>query len=248
VSGIEHVRIGGVRVATASRAELTRYVVEDCLKRRKGGYGKPACLLFDSNGHAISLAARDEQYRRALEEADVVHADGSWLVPASRWLAAAPILERSVTTDLIHDIASAGVPHRIRHFLLGGREEVNRECVTRLEELHPEMIVCGRHHGYFDDEEAVVAAINAAAPDVVWVGLGKPREQLFATAHRDGLRIGWMITCGGCFNYITGHYPRAPQWMQEHHLEWLFRGITSPRLLWRYVTTSPHAVWLALTR
>jgi exopolysaccharide biosynthesis WecB/TagA/CpsF family protein len=245
---VRHVRIGGVRAALASRAELARLLVEDCLKRRSDGYHDQARLLFSTNGHAISMAASDGEYAHAVEAADVVHADGGWLLPASRLFADAAIPERSATTDLIHDIASAGLAHGLRHYLLGGSEEVNAECALRLADLHPGIVVCGRHHGYFDNSGEIVQRIAAAAPDVVWIGLGKPREQLFALAHRDRLNAGWAVTCGGCFNYITGHYRRAPEWMQKAHLEWLFRAATSPKLLWRYATTSPHALWLALSR
>lgn len=245
----EHVFVGGVRAATASRVELTRRIIEDCPERGNSPAAPPR-LLFDANGHGISLAARNADYRRALEAADVVHADGGWIVLASGLLSGARIAERSATTDMIHDLASAGVEHRIRHYLLGATEEVNASCAERLEQMYPGMIIAGRRHGYFrpEEEAAIVDDINAAAPDVLWIGLGKPREQLFAVRNRDRLRAAWAITCGGCFNYITGHYRRAPRWMQDSHLEWLFRAVTTPKLLWRYATTSPHAIWLTLTR
>lgn len=245
----EHVFVGGVRAATASRAELTRRIIEDCLERRRSAAGPPR-LLFDTNGHGISLAARDDDYRKALEVADVVHADGGWIVAASRLLSGAKIAERSATTDMIHDLASAGIEHGIRHYLLGATEEVNVSSARRLEQLYPGMIIAGRYQGYFGEEEEdpLIAHINEAAPDLLWIGLGKPREQLFAVRNRDRLRAAWAITCGGCFNYITGHYRRAPQWIQDSHLEWLFRSVTTPNLLGRYLTTSPHALLLALTR
>ena len=247
---VEHVFVGGVKVATASRAELAELIVADCLERRRSGtQGRPR-LLFDANGHGVSLAARDDEFRAALAEADIVHADGGWLLIASRHLAGAPIAGRSATTDVIHDLAAAGLPHELSHSLLGGTEAVNAACAQRLRDLYPEIVIAGRHHGFFDagEEASVIEDINAATPDFVWIGLGKPREQLFSVAVRDQLRAGWLITCGGCFNYITGDYPRAPRWMQGAHLEWLFRAVATPKLLWRYATTSPHAIWLALTR
>jgi exopolysaccharide biosynthesis WecB/TagA/CpsF family protein len=248
MSRLEHVFVGGVRAATASRAELTRRIIEDCLERRRSG--GPPRLLFDTNGHGISLAARDGDYRQALDAADAVHADGGWIVLASGFLSGARIAERSATTDMIHDLAAAGIEHGIRHYLLGSTEEVNASCAERLEQMYPGMIIAGRHHGYFglEDEDALIERIDAAGPDLLWIGLGKPREQLFAVRNKDRLRAAWAITCGGCFNYITGHYRRAPRWMQDNHLEWLFRAVTTPKLLWRYVTTSPHALWLAVAR
>jgi exopolysaccharide biosynthesis WecB/TagA/CpsF family protein len=249
VKPVEHIFVGGVKAAAISRAELTRLIVEDCLERRAAG-ARPPALLFDSNGQGISLAARDLAYRQALEAADVVHADGGFVVLASRFVSGASVPDRSATTDLLHDVAGAGLSSGLSHYLLGATEEVNGGCVERLQQLYPGIVIAGRHHGYFasDQETSIIAAINEAAPDILWIGLGKPREQLFAVRHRDALRASWAITCGGCFNYVTGHYRRAPQWMRRSNVEWLFRAVTTPKLLWRYLTTSPHAIWLAATR
>ncbi len=250
IGAIQQVFVGGVKVAAISRAELTRVIVDDCFHRRADGLARPPALLFDSNGQGISMAARDPAFAQALDAADVVHADGGWIVLASRFLAGAAIPDRSATTDMIHDLAAAGLEHRLTHFLLGATEEVNSACAERLRQLYPGIVIAGRHHGFFGPEEeaSVIAAIDAAAPDLLWIGLGKPREQLFAVRNRDALGASWAITCGGCFNYVTGHYRRAPQWMQRSNLEWLFRAVTTPKLLWRYATTSPHALWLAVTK
>jgi exopolysaccharide biosynthesis WecB/TagA/CpsF family protein len=237
-------------MTTASRREIVDAIVAGCLQRRAGGEDPPARLLFDANGHGISLAARDPAYRRALDQADMVHADGGFLVSLSRSIAGAAIAERSATTDLIHDVAAAGLREGLSHYLLGATEEVNARCAERLREVYPGIVIAGRRHGYFEpnEEPGVVESINAARPDVLWIGLGKPREQLFAVRNRERLQAGWAISCGGCFNYITGDYRRAPRWMQDRNLEWLFRAVTTPRLIWRYAMTSPHAIWLALSR
>jgi exopolysaccharide biosynthesis WecB/TagA/CpsF family protein len=244
---MQHVFVAGMKVATAARAELAEQIVRDCVARRSAK-NRSTRLLFDANGHGISLAARDRQFREALEQADVIHVDGGWIVLASRYLAGAPVAERSATTDVIHDVAAAGLEHGLSHYLLGGTEQVNAACAQRMLELYPGLVLAGRKHGYFSaaDEARVADEIAAAAPDVVWIGLGKPREQQFAAAMRERLGASWAITCGGCFNYITGDYPRAPRWMQDNHLEWLFRAVATPRLIWRFATTSPHAMWLAV--
>lgn len=245
---IQHVFIGGVKAATLGRAELSERIIEDCVARRDGPETSPR-LLFDTNGQGVSMAATDPAFAEALASADVVHADGGWIVLASRYLAGTRIPERSATTDLIHDLVCAGLADGLTHFLLGSTEDVNSGCEARLRDLYPGVRIVGRHHGFFDQsEEAVIRKIEAASPDVLWIGLGKPREQLFAIRNKDKLRTRWAITCGGCFNYITGNYGRAPRWMQDNHLEWLYRAATTPNLVRRYLTTSPHAIWLALTR
>ena len=247
---VRHVFVGGVKAAVASRSDLSRLLVEDCIERRAADQAGPPALLFDANGQGISLAARDADYSRALKVADIVHADGGWIVLASHFIAGAPIPERSATTDMIGDLAAAGLGSNLSHYLLGGTEEVNHACAERLRELYPGIVIAGRRHGYFtpDEEEEIINSINEASPDVLWVGLGKPREQLFGVRNREALHARWLITCGGCFNYVTGHYRRAPQWMQSLGLEWLFRAVTTPSLLRRYLATSPHALWLAATR
>ena len=247
---LRHVRIGGVKVATASRAELTKAMLADCLARAQAGHSAPPLLIFDANGQGISMAARDRHYRAALDRADIVHADGGFIVTASRWLAGAKVAERSATTDLFHDFAVAAEAEGLSFYLLGAAEEVNAACTAQLQKLYPGLRIAGQRNGYFDGAQTdeVIEAINHAAPDLLWIGLGKPLEQVFAADNVQRLRAGWAITCGGCFDYVAGHYRRAPKWMQRLNLEWLFRAFTDRRLFWRYVVTSPHALWLTLTR
>jgi exopolysaccharide biosynthesis WecB/TagA/CpsF family protein len=240
----DHCRIAGIPIVTASRSALAEAMVRDCRK------GKPPLLVFDANGHALSLRETDAAYRQALDDADIVHADGGFLVTLSKWFTRHPIAERSCTTDLIHDVARKAAADGLSFYLLGGSEEVNAECARRLALLYPGLRIAGRRNGFFsaDEEPAVIAGINVAHPDIIWVGLGKPREQIFAAHWRDQVRAGWLVTCGGCFNYITGDYRRAPLWMQHANLEWLHRLATRPRQLFRrYLVTTPHALWLALS-
>ena len=240
-----HCRIASHDIVTASRKELTHAMVQDCLLSRNGRT-KPR-LVFDVNGHGVSLYKADSSYRRAVDNADIVHADGGFLITLSRWCTKTPIAERSATTDLIHDFAAAAAKHGLRFFLLGGTEAVNAECAQRLTSMYPGLRIVGRHHGYFgrDEEELLIKEINRLQPDVVWVGLGKPKEQEFCIKWRDTIRCGWLVTCGGCYNYITEHYARAPIWVQNANMEWLHRLIRNPRkLLWRYLATTPHALWI----
>lgn len=159
-----------------------------------------------------------------------------------------PIAERSATTDLLHDFASRAEAQNLTFYLLGATEAVNKTCVEKLEAIYPKLRIVGRRDGYFSEaeEDGVIAAINAVKPDVLWVGLGKPKEQFFSVRNAHRLQVGWLVTCGGCFNYVTGDYKRAPDWMQRSNLEWLHRMATNPQqLFWRYLVTTPHALWLA---
>lgn len=244
---IRHVRVADQWVAVASRQDFVDAAHADAAYADTHGRVRTR-LVFDSNGQGISLARTNPKFRADLDQADIVHADGQFIVNMSRKYCAEPIPERAPTTDMIHDFAKACETSGRSFYLLGGPEETNAECTRILEQMYPKLKIVGRHHGFFrGKEDEVIADIAARKPDFLWVGLGKPLEQKFCVEYRDRIEAVWTITCGGCFNFITGDYSRAPLWMQEHGLEWIHRMVTQPKqLFWRYLTTTPHALAIAL--
>lgn len=209
-------------------------------------------LVFDINGQGVSMFARDSAFATLVQQADIIHADGQFVVNASRKLGEdCAIPDRSATTDMIHDMAQKAAQTGLKFFLLGGPEGLAEAAQKVLCDKYPGLQIVGTHSGYFsaDEELDVIQKINASGADIVWVGLGKPREQVFCCSHRDKFSATWVVTCGGCFHYLTGDYQRAPQWMQKLGIEWLHRMLTEPKkLFWRYLTTTPHALFLTLTR
>src|SRR6476646_3669739 len=241
--------VGGIRTACLSRRQLTILMVGDCLAARSGK--RRPKLVFASNGHAIALAASDAQFREHFQAGNLIHADGQPVVFASRLLSRHPIPERSATTDFIHDAAQAAAESGLGFFLLGASESANAQCASILREDYPGLRIAGRRNGYFGatEEAGLCEAINASGADVLWVGLGVPLEYEFCVRNRHRLNPGWIVTCGGCFNFVTGGHVRAPHWMQASGLEWLYRVLREPRrLFWRYVVTNPIAIFALLTR
>jgi exopolysaccharide biosynthesis WecB/TagA/CpsF family protein len=244
------VMVGGISTACLSRDDLARMMLRDCLAARANPRRSPK-LVFASNGHAIALASRDSAFRATFQKADIIHADGQAAVFASRLLTSNPIPERSATTDFIHDAAKMAAEHGLRFFILGATEEANAKAAQVLRESYPGLQIVGRRHGYFSrgEEEDVCDEINLTRPDVIWAGLSVPLEYEFAVRNKHRFHAGWLVTCGGCYNFVTGAYKRAPQWMQTTGLEWLFRlGLEPKRLFWRYAVTNPLAMFLLLTR
>jgi N-acetylglucosaminyldiphosphoundecaprenol N-acetyl-beta-D-mannosaminyltransferase len=249
MSDIQSVVVGGVETKCLSRQRMVRSMIEDCTIARDGG---GSCkLIFDVNGHALALSRLNPAYRRDLCKADIIHADGQAIVFASRLLTSSPIPERSATTDFFHDAANAASKKGFRFYLLGATEDVNARCQAVLKDLYPGLNVVGRHNGYFPEsaEPSLCEEISSLNVDVLWVGLGKPKEQAFCIRNRHRLKVGWVVTCGGCFNYVVGEYLRAPNWMQDVGAEWLHRLATNPRqMFWRYLTTNPVAIYMLLTQ
>ena len=243
-----HTTVGAVPTAMADEAQIVALMVEDTLALREGSLDAPK-NVFDTNGQAISMFATNKEYAESLRGADLVHADGQFIVWMSKLKPSQQVPERTATTDLIHSASEAAAQHGIKFYLLGGNEEINRKCAEVLRHQYPNLQIVGRRNGYFSqaDEQEVIDDINSSGAEVVWVGLGKPKEQFFCTRVRDRLNCAWLITCGGCFHFIVGDYKRAPEWLQKAGLEWMHRMATGPRyLLMRYLVTIPHAIGLVL--
>lgn len=246
----ETTNIGGMAISAASMEELAAMMVEDCHAMRQGKLPY-AMAIFDANGQGLSLNQTDSAYREAMKGADLIHADGEFIVKMSKWRKGPVIKERSATTDYIWQAAKTAEEEGLSFYLLGGEPGLAEEAAEIISKKHPNLKILGHHHGYFSqaEERELIAKINQLQPDIIWVGLGKPREQIFCVNNKQSLKAGWLVTCGGCFNFVTGDYKRAPVWMQDMGLEWVHRLLTRPRsLFWRYAVTTPHALYLAITK
>jgi exopolysaccharide biosynthesis WecB/TagA/CpsF family protein len=184
--------------------------------------------------------------------ADVISCDGQPLVMASASMAGAALPERVATTDLFHDIADQALERPASMFFLGASEAENANAVANVRAAYPHLRILGAAHGYRDHAGWIrqVRAINRLGPDIVWLAMGVPREQEFYMRFAHAMpRVGLIKTSGGLFNFLSASARRAPQWMQDRGLEWVYRMGQDPRrLMLRYLTTSPHAALLMLTR
>jgi N-acetylglucosaminyldiphosphoundecaprenol N-acetyl-beta-D-mannosaminyltransferase len=223
----------------------------DLALARRGGYDPPL-YVTSANGQVISLCASDPEMRALFVTADIIHADGMPLVFASRLRCREPLPERVATSDLVHDLAKVGVARGASLYLLGGTAEVVAKTRANLEASYPGLVIAGARSGYMTTaEEPVVAEeIAAAKPDILFVSMGVPREQAFILRNRERLRgVGIAKTSGGLFDFLSGTKKRAPLWIQDAGVEWLYRLAREPRrLLVRYAVTNPHAAYLLLTR
>jgi N-acetylglucosaminyldiphosphoundecaprenol N-acetyl-beta-D-mannosaminyltransferase len=186
--------------------------------------------------HAVLLQRHDE-FARAYADADFVLADGAPLVLLSRLLGRA-LPERVAGSDLVPKLFERGRADRpIRVFLLGARPEVSERAARITEERWPGVKVVGRDSpplGFEKDQaenSRILAGVAAARPDVLIVGLGAPKQELWVHRHRDAIRAKVVLCVGATIDFIAGEKRRAPVWMRRSGLEWMHRVATEPKRL-----------------
>ena len=205
-------------------------------------------LVTYLNAHCSNLAARDAEYRAAVNRFGLVYADGQGVVWGSRALGA-PVPERVNAGDFIPDFCRLCASEGIRLFLLGSYEGVPERAAQTWSKAAPGLTVAGTRHGFFtpEEEESVAAQINAARPNILIVGMSAPRQELWTLRWAQRLHVPVIWCVGALFEYFSDTRLRAPVWMRRAGLEWLFRLALEPRRLWRrYLVGNARFVWRVL--
>ena len=178
-------------------------------------------------------AQRDPTIRHALNHCGMAIEAGMPLVWWSR-LAGFSQARRVCGSDLLDAACARGVQRGFRHYFYGATPKVTERLIHRLQKRHPGLCVTGYRCPPFRpltpvEDAAEIAAINAAEPDFVWVGLGTPEQEKWMVDHLGKIDAAALIGVGAAFDFHAGTKPRAPVWMQHAGLEWLFRLLTEPR-------------------
>lgn len=193
------------------------------------------------------LATRDDPVvRTAFDAATWVVPDGMPLV----WLGkrGGHDLERVYGPDVMIEMLS-DQSSGLRHFFYGGSDGVAQEMARRLKSRFPHLEVAGVHTpGRISGRELLpedVAAINASGADVVWVGLGHPKQELWMHTHRSHLDASVLAGVGAAFDVLSGRTKEAPPWVRKSGLQWAHRLVRDPRRLWkRYLVGNSRFLWL----
>lgn len=236
--------LGRLRIVRAGIDTSAKGFVAQALANR--GSGQRPFYSSNANGQVLALCGDDPAFLALMNEADQIHADGMPMVKYSQFFSRHPLPERVAATDLVHAVAREAAAAGVSFYFLGGSERSNQLAVENLQKANPGLIFAGRRRGHFtiDEETAIVEAINAARPDILWIGLGVPLEQQFVHRNIDRLTgVSVVKTCGGLYDFLSGKNRRAPRWMQAAGLEWMYRAYLEPRRLgMRYLTTNPQAI------
>lgn len=188
--------------------------------------------VFFLNIDCLYKAQKDEEYRGILNSADLVLPDGIGLRILTR-LYGKRMKENCNGTDfsplLMKELARLGC----RVYFLGGKKGVAEKAAQNIKRKIPNLQIVGIHHGYFEDDDEVINEINSSQADVLFVGMGVPKQEKWIFRNREKLNPKICIGVGALFNYLSGYIPRAPKFLQKIGLEWFWRVLTEPKRLWK---------------
>ena len=237
------VNIIGVPISAVNMESCVQYV-KDHLEEGRGNY---ICV---SNAHTTVMAHEDPEYWKVQAESFLSVPDGKPLSVIGRKTFAD--MDRVTGPDFMRRVFKESREQGYRHYFYGNTEENLNLLIKAVHREYPWLKIAGSEPSIFRDmtdeeEQSLVARINAAEPDFIWVALGAPKQEKFCYRLR-GRTTGVMVAVGGAFNIIAGIVPEAPQWVQDLSMEWFFRLLQEPnRLFKRYLVTNTKFIWYAIT-
>jgi N-acetylglucosaminyldiphosphoundecaprenol N-acetyl-beta-D-mannosaminyltransferase len=237
---VAHARILGVNVSAITMADAVREV-EDWIGRKAQHF---VCI---TGVHGVIESQSDPALMQIHERAGLVTPDGMPLVWMARKLGHRHT-QRVYGPDLMLELSALSAKTGYRQFYYGGPPGLAERLRDRLGQRFPGLSVAGTFSPPFrpvtaEEDEAIVDLINAAKPDIVWVGLSTPKQEYWMAAHLGRIDAPVMIGVGAAFDFHAGTKRQAPLWMQRNGLEWLFRLASEPTRLWRrYGTIIPRFI------
>jgi N-acetylglucosaminyldiphosphoundecaprenol N-acetyl-beta-D-mannosaminyltransferase len=189
--------------------------------------------IVTTNPEFVMAAQKDAAFRRVLLEADLSIADGIGLVWASRWLGN-PLPERVPGSELVHHLAGLSAQNGWRLFLLGAAPGIAEAAAAEFQANYPGLGIAGTYAGSPDpaEDEEIVGRVNESGADILFVAYGAPGQDKWIARNRDKLKtVRLALGVGGALDFVAGVAVRAPQWVQNLGMEWLYRLAREP---WRW--------------
>jgi N-acetylglucosaminyldiphosphoundecaprenol N-acetyl-beta-D-mannosaminyltransferase len=237
----------GLRLSAMTKRDLLGAVadaIDHCARR----------VIANHNLHSLYLWCHEPKTREFYRSADYTEIDGMPLVLLGR-LFGLPLRREHRTTnlDLLPMLLDEAARRRWRVFYLGSKPGVAERGARILRTRYPGLQI-STHHGHFDtdrsgeDNKGVLTEIRQYAPDILMVGMGMPRQEIWILENREDIAAHAILCCGGLMDLVAGEIPTAPRWLGPLGLEWLYRLVSEPTRLWRRYLVEPWSVLLHLTR
>jgi len=230
-------RIFGVQFSNTTMADAVAAITDAAQPEEKQVMQR----VFFVNADCLNIAYRDRDYHFLLHDADMVLPDGSGVRLGLKWLGTG-MQDNLNGTDLFPHLCEAASQLGLRLYFLGGQPGIAAEAAQKMQQEYPALQVAGARDGYFTEDEkaTVLAEINASSPDLLLLGMGAPRQERWLSDNAADLNVAVGVGVGGLFDYYSGAVARAPLWLRELGLEWVWRILQQPGDKWRrYVVGNP---------
>lgn len=212
---------------------LTLIEAVDYIKQTIINNKKTYISLLDA---AMVVNMQNQPMRDIVNSADIILADGYYVVLASRILGQ-PLPGQVCGADLTYGSLKLAQQNQFKIFFLGAHKEILEKVVENVSKKYGNEIVAGSHDGYYTeaDEDRIVQEINDSKANILLLGISSPKREIFIGKYKDKLNTQVIINVGGMFDIIGGKTTRAPQWVINSKMEWLYRFILEPTRLWKKV-------------
>ena len=232
----------GVNIAVTNLQKACQ-TIEEWIRDRKNTY---VCIAPVAT---IVSSQEDEEYRQIINRSGMNTPDGMPLVWLGKMKGHKDI-DRTYGPDLILKFCELSQEKGYKHYFYGGTPETNQLLISKLHERFPDLNIAGYFAPPFRDacdreDASVLEQINSARPDILWVGLGSPKQDYWMYNHRDSLDVPVIVGVGAAFDFLAGVKKQAPLWMRRSGLEWFFRLCSEPKRLWkRYLIGNIKFIYL----
>lgn len=195
--------------------------------------------VVNTGMHGIMEAHRDPEFKDILNAAALLAPDGILVVQIAR-LRGFPLQKKKTGPELMWEFSKTAGEKGYKYFILGDTEDTLRLLAAKLRQVFPGLVIAGVHSPPFrpltpEEDDTVVRTINQSGADVLWVGLGMPKQERWIYEHRDRLRVPVAVGAGASFKFLIGTVRRAPSWVRNGGFEWLWRFSREPHRMWRRV-------------
>lgn len=216
------IKILDVNIHQYTMKEIIAYLTNQIIANKK-------TFVVTANAEIVMLCQNDLKYKNIVNLADIVLPDGAGTVWAGNFLGHT-IKERVAGFDLFLNLLKVAVAKNFNLYFLGSSPGIAKSAKDKLLEKYPTLSILGYHDGYFNEEEEleIIKEINNSNINILLVALGAPKQELWIDKHLKELNVNLVVGVGGSFDVIAGKMQRAPKFMQEHSLEWLFRLYKQP--------------------
>ncbi|MGZ0069653.1 WecB/TagA/CpsF family glycosyltransferase [Microbacterium arborescens] len=239
--------VGHVRFGRTSLEDATRWLISDAIPRRL------AVNVRLANAYNVALAQRSREYMRLLnDDAHINLPDGTPVAWVLRMFKGRPDAGLVRGPSLFRNTLEATQNGQVKHYFLGSSPDVLHALRAAIEREYPGVRIAGMHSPPFADVDddflrECVAQVSQGQPDLVWVGLGTPKQDLVGTRIAGILSLP-VVNVGAAFDFVAGTVPEAPAWLRNSGLEWVYRLSKEPRRLWRrYAFGNAVFIWAAIS-